>query len=110
MIRSSRREALMGALAVPALGGLPQFRATGPGVTIYDPTLAPQPSAAALPIEGDPIRFAQRLFAPRPALVVGVSRHADALLIADVGREHGYQAVAAPAALGKFAWALAPRG
>jgi hypothetical protein len=45
---------------------------------------------AALPIEGDRIRFARAVFAERPAYVVGVSRPADALLIEDVAREAGY--------------------
>ena len=64
----------------------------------------------ALPIEGDRIRFARAVFERVPALVVGVSRSADAVLIEDVGREAGYVPVAVPAPLAdRSAWALAPR-
>ena len=69
MISATRREALIGALTVPAVAGLP---------------------GEALAIEGDRIRFARAVFERRPSLVVGISRPADALLIEEVGREAGY--------------------
>jgi hypothetical protein len=63
-----------------------------------------------LTIEGDRIRFARTVFERAPALVIGVSRAADAVLIEDVAREAGYAPVTVPAPLaGEFAWALAPR-
>ena len=45
-------------------------------------------------IAGDRVRFGREVFESRPALVAGVSRHADFMLLADVGREHGYHHVA----------------
>ncbi len=48
-----------------------------------------------LAIEGDRIRFARAVFERAPALVIGVSRSADAVLIEDVGREVGYGPVKA---------------
>ena len=118
MIRATRREAVLGALAVPAVAGLPKAalaRGTG-AVLLHDPALAAARHLAAmhggeaLAIEGDRIRFARALFERAPALVVGVSRAADAVLIEDVGREAGYVPIAVPTSLaGEYAWALAPR-
>ena len=101
MIRATRRQAVLGALAVPAAAGLPKAafaRGTG-AVLLHDPALAAARHLAAmhggeaLAIEGDRIRFARAVFERRPSLVLGVSRPADALLIEDVGREAGYAPV-----------------
>ena len=103
----------MGALAVPAAGALPQARVRGRTVLLHDPELPiPATLTGALemrPIAGDPVRFARAVFVRAPAMVLGISRHADALLIEDVGREAGYRPVTAPASLGRHGWALAPR-
>ncbi|MEO7552156.1 MAG: hypothetical protein ABIT09_13555 [Croceibacterium sp.] len=85
----------MGALAFPALSSLPDLQSKIGTVLVHDPELEAgrrlaRQAAGCLAIEGDRIRFAQALFARRPALVVGITRPADAHLIADVGREHGY--------------------
>ena len=121
MIRATRRGALAVALALPAAASLAKSPRRKPSGTIllHDPSLeAGRHFAAAagargdkaLAIEGDRIRFARAVFQRAPALVVGVSRAADAVLIEDVGREAGYASVAVPAPLArKFAWALAPR-
>jgi hypothetical protein len=101
VIATTRREALMGALAVPALAGLPRLSwARGESaLVVYDPALesgrrlAEAHGGEALAIAGDRIRFARALFERQPALVVGVSRTADALLIEDVGREAGFRPV-----------------
>jgi hypothetical protein len=101
MIAATRREALFGAAAVPALAGLPRWQAQpgGARLLVHDPALAAGRALAAAhegearPIEGDRVRFARTLFAGRPAMVVGISRPADALLIADVAREAGYREV-----------------
>lgn len=104
-MKASRREALKGALAVPAIAGLPKWRWQHgeTSLLLYDPTLeagrriaatSEVPRSQAIEIAGDRIRFAKEAFARRPALVVGISRPADALLIEDVGREAGYRAVA----------------
>ena len=121
MIRATRRGALVGALALPAVASLakaPKRKASGT-ILLHDPSLdaGRRFAATAQPhgdkvvaIEGDRIRFARALFQQAPALVIGVSRAADAVLIEDVGREAGYTSVAVPTRLaGNFAWALAPR-
>jgi hypothetical protein len=95
----------MGALAVPVAAGLPQGRSLrdGPSLLVYDPGLeAGQRFAAAgqvhgaevLPVDGDRVRFARALFERKPAIVSGVTRWADALMIEEVGRETGYRSVA----------------
>jgi hypothetical protein len=121
VIRATRRGALAGALALPAVASLAKTPRRKPSGTVllHDPSLeAGRRFAAAgqargetvIAIDGDRIRFARAMFERVPALVVGVSRTADAVLIEDVGREAGYTPVAVPTPLaGKFAWALAPR-
>lgn len=97
-MKATRRGVLAGALAVPAVAGLPRVASAkvGKAVLLHDPSLeagrrfAEAHRGEALPIEGDRIRFARAVFERRPSFVVGVSRPADALLIEDVGREAGY--------------------
>ena len=104
-IKASRRAVLggagFGALAVPTLSGLAAWRWKHgeQRVLLHDPSLeAGQRFAgagkdlglASRAIDGDRIRFARAIFAGRPALVAGVSRHADLLLIAEVAAEAGY--------------------
>lgn len=127
MIRATRRGALAGALALPAAAAAARTgkRAATGTIVLYDPSYqgarsfavsAKLRGAEAMRIEGDRIRFARGLFARMPALVVGVSRSADAVLIEDVGREAGYAMVPVPPAIAQYmhtrsarAWALAPR-
>ena len=101
MIRTTRRAALIGALAVPTVAGLAtwRWRHGEASVLLHDPSLpsgrrfAERGSvrdADVRVIEGDRIRLARKVVAERPALIAGVSRHADALLIEDVAREAGY--------------------
>ena len=104
MIRATRRAALAGALALPAAASLaksPNRKPSG-SVLLHDPSLeagrrfataAQARGDEVLSIEGDRIRFARAVFERAPALVLGVSRGADALLIEDVGREVGYISV-----------------
>jgi hypothetical protein len=128
-VKASRRGVLAGALAVPALAGLPRAAVAraGKAVLLHDPALeagrrlAAAYADKALPIEGDRIRLARTVFARRPAYVIGVSRPADALLIEEVGREAGYvpasdervremTAAAQPLDRGLvLGWVLAPR-
>jgi hypothetical protein len=97
-MKATRRGVIAGALAVPAVAGVPHAAAArgGNAVMLHDPSLAAGRRFAeayggeALAIEGDRIRFARAVFEQRPAFVVGVSRPADALLIEDVAREAGY--------------------
>lgn len=105
MIRASRRGVLAGVLAVPTVAGLAswRWRHGDSSLLLHDPALeAGRRFAAAgearggkvVAIAGDRVRFAQTALARRPALVAGVSRHADALMIEDVAREAGYAPVA----------------
>lgn len=105
MIRATRRSILAGALAVPTIAGLAswRWRHGERSLLVHDPALeAGRRFAAAgqtrggevLAIEGDRIRFARSALERQPALIAGVSRHADALLIEDVAREAGYRRVA----------------
>jgi hypothetical protein len=127
VISATRRGALAGALALPAAASLAKTaerRASGT-IVLYDPSFegarsfavsAQAHGASALAIHGDRIRFARALFERRPALVIGVSRSADGMLIEDVAREAGYARVAVPPTLAQMlhktsarGWALAPR-
>ena len=127
---ATRRGVLAGALAVPAVAGLPRVASANGGDTVllHDPSLeagrrfAEAFGGEALPIEGDRIRFARAVFERRPAFVVGVSRPADALLIEEVAREAGYlpaddarvramTAAAQPPDRGLvLGWVLTPKG
>lgn len=97
-MKATRRGVLAGALAMPAVAGVPCVAAarTGGALLVHDVSLeagrrfAEAYGGEALPIEGDRIRFARAVFERRPAFVVGVCRPADALLIEDVAREAGY--------------------
>ncbi len=97
-MKATRRGVLAGAAAVSAVAGAPRLATArgGSAVMLHDPSLeagrrfSEAHGGEALPIDGDRIRFARAVFARRPAYVIGVSRPADALLIAEVGREAGY--------------------
>ncbi|MBO9517510.1 MAG: hypothetical protein J7493_05545 [Porphyrobacter sp.] len=106
MIRASRRGVLSGALAVPTVAGLAhwRWRHGEASVLVHDPALAAgrrfaEAGAArggqVVAIEGDRIRLARTVLERKPALIAGVSRHADALMIEEVAREAGYVPVAA---------------
>jgi len=127
MIRATRRGALAGALALPAAAAVAKSAKRAPSGTIvlYDPSFqgarsfavsAQMRGAEPLLIEGDRIRFARAVFARMPAMVVGISRSADAVLIEDVGREAGYVTIPVPPGIARLLhtksaqpWALAPR-
>ena len=124
-MKATRRGVLAGALAVPAVAGLPKvaWARSGNAVLLHDPSLdagrrmAATHGGEALAIEGDRIRFARAVFERRPSFVVGISRHADALLIEEVGREAGYELVESGAEALRNAtageqahgWVLAPK-
>ena len=106
MIRVSRRGVIAGALAVPTVAGLAhwRWRHGERSLLLHDPALAAGRRFAAAglaggaevrAIEGDRVRLALAALERGPALIAGVSRHADALMIEDVAREAGY----APAAI-----------
>ena len=92
---------LVGALAVPTVAGLARWRWQHGSHTglVHDDSLAAgrrfaeAGAAAGTPsrmVEGDTIRFARALVETRPALIAGVTRYADALLISEVAAEAGY--------------------
>lgn len=96
---------MAGALAVPTVAGMAQWRWQHGerSVLLFDDALAAgrRFSAAGTArgaevrrISGDRIRLAQATLKARPALIAGVSRHADFILIEDVAREAGYRPVA----------------
>ncbi len=105
MIRTTRRAAMMGALAVPTVAGLAHWRWKHGEVSVllHDPALAAGRRFAETgrarggevrAIEGDRIRFAREVLESKPALIAGVSRHADFILIEDAAREAGYRPAA----------------
>ena len=119
-MKLSRRGLLAGAAAVPAAAGLAswKWKHGHETVLLYDAQI-PEGRAfaeagrawnrAVQPIKGDRIRFGQNLFARRPAMVQGVSRQADLVLIEEVGAEAGYERVAMEAEGSAFKWTLMPR-
>lgn len=104
-LKASRRAVLgagaFGALAVPTLSGLAawRWRHGEARILLHDPALeagrrfAEAGKAQGIPsvaIEGDRVRFMREVLAARPALIAGISRHADLLLISEVAAEAGY--------------------
>jgi hypothetical protein len=93
---------LAGALAVPTVAGLGGWRwrqgAAHPGdaLLLYDPLLSAgrrfgaAGGDAAHVLQGDSVRAMQALLPARPSLIVGVTRHAAALLSIEVAGEAGY--------------------
>lgn len=119
-MKVSRRGVLAGAAALPIASQARGWRWEhhGDTVLLYDAQL---PAARAfaesgrvagrtvIALEGDRIRQARALFAGRPALVRGVSRQADAVLVEEVAREAGYTRVAQRVDGAAIDWTLAPR-
>ncbi len=100
-MKVSRRGMMLGALAVPTVAGLAswQWKTGGQSLLLHDDSLIAgrrfadagrAAGARTRAIGGDAIRFAREVLADRPALVAGVSRHAEALLIGEVALEEGY--------------------
>jgi len=82
---------------VPTVSGLGTWRWKHgeERVLLHDPSLEAgrrfaEAGGSSRAIDGDRIRFAREVFAAKPALVAGVSRQADFVLIADVAAEMGY--------------------
>lgn len=106
-----RRTVLIAAAAIVTAGAAPALAQAGrslgeDSVAVFE---ADQPAARAfarslparLAIDGDRVRFARRLFHDeRPLKVVGMTRYADFLLLAESAREEGYRTtLAGPAPL-----------
>lgn len=91
---------LAGAAAAPAAIARAADPAGFEPLTLFDPA---EPAARAfaasqggrrVPIEGDRIRLARRLFSDAPSRLTVIARHADQLLLAEAAREQGYRPVA----------------
>lgn len=119
-MKLSRRGLLAGAVAVPAAAGLAnwQWRHGHGTVLLFDPEMAEGRAFAnvgsawnrrVFPIEGDRIRFGRDIFARRPAIVQGVSRQADAILLEEVGAEAGYERSAFAVDGDAIRWTMMPR-
>ena len=87
-------------------------------VLLFDPALAEGRAfadagsawnRAVIAIEGDRVRFGRELFARRPAIVQGVSRSADALLLEEVAQEAGYERVSLERDGRAMKWVLMPK-
>ena len=119
-MKLSRRAMIAGLAAVPAAASASEFTwRHGHGtVLLFDADL-PQGRAfaeagkawnrAVMPLSGDRIRFAREVFARRPAIVQGVSRQADAVLLAEVAGEAGYEQVALKLDGAALEWTFAPK-
>lgn len=105
-MKTTRREMMIGALAVPTVAGLASWRWQHGerSVLLHDSSLAAgrrfaEAGCAAggqvLALEGDPIRLMQQVLRDEPALIAGVSRHAEALLVEEAAGEASYVRVAA---------------
>jgi hypothetical protein len=102
-MRPNRRTVLAAAatLAGAATAGGAVAKAGGPEcLTLFDPDApAAQAFAASrggriVPIKGDRIRLARRLFAKgAPSRLTVIGRHADQVLLAEAAREQGYRTV-----------------
>lgn len=104
MIRTSRRTMLLAAAGLPLAGsaGLAhvEVRSTSAPLLLFDPATAEGRrfadharalGLAAMAIEGDRVRFTAPLLAQRPQRIIGVTRHADQLLIGGMAAEAGYR-------------------
>jgi hypothetical protein len=112
MATANRRTVLIAAAGAAAAAVAPAFAEGAEGaVAVFE---ADEPAARAfarsralrLAVDGDRVRFARKLFVEaRPARVVGMTRYADYLILAEAAREHGYRAVlAGQPGDGLFAW------
>jgi hypothetical protein len=102
-MRPNRRTVLAAAVTLAGAATAPAVaKAAGSEtLTLFDPA---EPAARAfaasqggrtVPIRGDRIRLARRLFArDAPSRLTVIARRADQLLLAEAAREQGYRAVA----------------
>lgn len=118
-MKVSRRGLLASAVAVPAVAGLAgwQWRHGHGTVLLFDAEMAQGRAFAeagrawnrsVVAIEGDRVRFAREIFVRRPAIVQGVSRQADSILIEEVAAEAGYERAAIEVDGDAIKWTLMP--
>lgn len=119
-MKLTRRAILAGAAAIPAAASAREFgwRHGHGTVLLYDADLPLGRAFAEAgrawnrdvqPLSGDRIRFAREIFARRPAIVQGVSRAGDEVLLAEVAREAGYEQIALRVDGGALEWTFAPK-
>jgi hypothetical protein len=124
-MRPNRRTVLAAAATLAGAAAAPAAvaKAADPPLTLFDPD---EPAARAfaafqggriVPIKGDRIRLARRVFAKdAPGRLTVIARHADQLLLAEAAREHGYRTVdldpfpALDGRGGMFIWAAKKQG
>ena len=116
-MKLTRRSILAGALATPAAASAAgwHWRHGHGSVLVYDAALeqgraaarasAPAPRTA-IPIEGERVHFARGILARKPAVIEGVTRQADLVMIEDVAAETGYERVALSVAGDVMHWRL----
>ena len=97
MREASRRTVLVAVAAATALAPLAGIAGGTGTLAVFE---ADEPVArdfaarlpARMAVDGDRVRFARRVFGQlRPGRVVGMTRYADYLLLADAAREEGYR-------------------
>jgi hypothetical protein len=102
-MRPNRRTVLAAAATLAGAATAPAVaKAAGrEPLTLFDPdepaarAFAESKGGRTVPIKGDRIRLARRLFAKDPpSRLTVIARHADQLLLAEAAREHGYRTVA----------------
>ncbi|WP_137680147.1 hypothetical protein [Aurantiacibacter suaedae] len=119
-MKLTRRSFVAAAAALPAAASAAEkgWKDGHETVLLFDPALAEGRAfadagsawnRAVIAIEGDRIRFGRELFARRPAIVQGVSRSADALLLEEVAREAGYERVSLEREGKAMKWVLMPQ-
>lgn len=119
-MKMTRRSMLAGLAATPAAASAADFTwRHGHGtVLLFDADLAEGRAFAEAgrawnrdvhAITGDRIRFARAVFESRPAIVQGVSRAGDEVLLAEVAAEAGYEQVSLKVDGAALEWTFAPR-
>jgi len=101
-MRPDRRTVLAAAATLAGAAAAKSAIAKGAeALILFDPAepaaraFAASQGGRAVPIKGDRIRLARRLFASgAPGRLTVISRHADQLLLAEAAREQGYRSVA----------------
>ena len=119
-MKLTRRSFVAAAAALPAAASAAEigWKDGHQTVLLFDPALAEGRAfadagsawnRAVIAIEGDRVRFGRELFARRPAIVQGVSLHADALMLEEVAREAGYERVSLEREGKAMKWVLMPQ-
>lgn len=104
MMRTTRRAMMLGSLATPTLAAMPQWRwpRGERSALVFDKSLAAGlrfeaagrvGGASPLAITGDRVRFTRTILEDRPALLAGLTRSADSLMVEEIAAELGYHRI-----------------